>query len=85
MCFYTFMLLLEKSLIMKKILIIISILCSLYAENFSEMSTQELIAIMGYVKSTESASFQKELKSRITTMNEKEKKQYKKNLKKFSK
>ena len=79
------MLLLEKSLIMKKILIIISIFCFLYAENFSDMSTQELIAIMGYVKTSERSSFQKELNRRITTMNEKEKKQYLKNLKKFSK
>lgn len=70
---------------MKKMLIIISIFCFLYAENFSNMSTQELIAIMGYVKSSERASFKRELKTRITTMNEKEKQEYIKNLKKFSK
>ncbi len=53
---------------------------SLYAkENFSEMSTQELIAIMGYVKANESAAFQAELKRRVPTMTPAEKEKYKKN------
>ncbi len=51
--------------------------------NFSEMSNQELIAIMGYVKSNEKKDFEKELKSRISTMNDKEKKAYMKNLTKL--
>ena len=53
---------------------------SLYAkENFSEMSTQELIAIMGYVKANESAEFKAELKRRVPTMTPTEKEKYKKN------
>ena len=60
---------------------------SLYAgENFSEMSTQELIAIMGYVKNdAEKKNFNKELKSRVTTMSISEKKSYNKNLHKLKK
>jgi len=55
-------------------------------ENFSEMSTQELIAIMGYVKNDkEKVKFEKELKSRIKTMSAIEKKSYKKNLLKLKK
>ena len=68
---------------MKKIFVILCILLFtslVFAENFSEMSTQELIAIMGYVKKPNNTKFQKELKNRISTMNEKEKKQYIKNL-----
>ncbi|XPV69969.1 MAG: DUF1104 domain-containing protein [Halarcobacter sp.] len=55
---------------------------SLHAEDYSEMSTQELIAIMGYVKKENQFKFQKELKSRVPTMNENEKKKYQENLKK---
>ncbi len=49
-------------------------------ENFSEMSTQELIAIMGYVKPAEVAKFSQELKSRIPSMSSSEKAKYEKNL-----
>ena len=51
-------------------------------ENFSEMSTQELIAIMGFVKNIEKEKFNKELQLRVPSMNEDEKKKYKKNLNK---
>ena len=51
-------------------------------ENFSEMSTQELIAIMGYVKPHEKSKFEKELKSRVPNMSSKEKSKYIKNLQK---
>jgi hypothetical protein len=51
-------------------------------ENFSEMSTQELIAIMGYVKPNEKAKFDKELQSRLPSMSADEKAKYKKNLRK---
>ena len=55
----------------------------LYAgENFSEMSTQELIAIMGYVKPSEKSKFDKELKARVPSMSSKEKEKYTKNLQK---
>lgn len=59
-------------------LLLISIL---YAEeNFSEMSTQELISIMGYVKKENLEKFKKELDSRVAKMSEAEKKAYEKNL-----
>jgi hypothetical protein len=59
-------------------LIVISFLHA--AENFSEMSTQELIAIMGYVKKPDEPKFKKELKSRVPSMNSTEKKKYEANL-----
>lgn len=52
-------------------------------ENFSEMSTQELISIMGYVKKPEVKKFRLELEARIPTMSSAEKKSYNKNLKKL--
>lgn len=59
---------------------------SLHAgENFSEMSNQELIAIMGYVKANEKSGFEKELESRIPTMSAEEKAKYQKNLKSLKK
>lgn len=73
---------------MKRIVILFLLVLfstSLFAENFSEMSTQELIAIMGYVKSENKKKFENELKSRITTMSPKEKQEYQKNLKKLKK
>ncbi len=55
----------------------------LYAgENFSEMSTQELISIMGYVKKENLEKFNKELESRVENMSETEKKAYERNLEK---
>ncbi|MDZ7818645.1 MAG: hypothetical protein U5K55_08510 [Aliarcobacter sp.] len=52
---------------MKKITLISLLLISfLFAkEDYSEMSTQELIAIIGYVKDDNKDSFLKELNSRI--------------------
>lgn len=52
-------------------------------EDYSEMSTQELIAIMGYVNEQNKSSFIKELNSRVPTMNTSEKNQYEKNKKKL--
>lgn len=52
-------------------------------ENFSEMSTQELISIMGYVKKSNLEKFNKELESRVKDMSEAEKISYEKNLKKI--
>ncbi|WP_321311180.1 DUF1104 domain-containing protein [Halarcobacter sp.] len=57
----------------------------LFAVDYSEMSTQELIEIMGYVEKKNLNKFNKELKSRVPTMNTKEKAKYKKNLKKLEK
>ncbi len=44
-------------------------------ENYSEMSTQELIAIIGYVKEKDVDKFIAELETRIPTMSPAEKKQ----------
>ncbi len=44
-------------------------------ENYSEMSTQELIAIIGYVKEKDVDKFIAELETRIPTMSLAEKKQ----------
>jgi len=70
---------------MKKLLsifIICFILTPIFAVDFSEMSTQELIEIIGFVKKENRAKFNKELKSRVSTMSSKEKEQYKKNIEK---
>lgn len=69
----------------KSLIIILLFISSLFAENFSEMSTQELIAIMGYVKPQNQKAFDRELKSRVSTMSDKEKKRYKENLKRLKK
>ena len=64
---------------MKKIAIIFLLLFTfLFAkhEDYSEMSTQELIAIIGYVKEENKAQFIKELNSRIPTMTQEEKLQF---------
>ena len=49
-------------------------------EDYSEMSTQELIAIIGYVKEENKAQFIKELNSRIPTMTQDEKVQFEQNI-----
>ena len=56
---------------------------NLFGIDYSEMSTQELIAIMGYVKPANKYEFLRELNSRIPSMTPKEKKEYEKNLKKM--
>lgn len=72
---------------MKKCLLLILFISSfVFAKvDYSEMSTQELIAIMGYVKAENKAKFKRELNSRVPTMSQKEKKEYQKNLKKLNK
>ena len=70
--------------IVKTVLLALLLSASLNAgENFSEMSTQELIAIMGYVKANEKSVFEKELKSRVPSMSTGEKTKYQKNLQKL--
>ena len=49
-------------------------------EDYSEMSTQELIAIIGYVKEDNKVTFIKELNSRIPKMTEEEKAQFEYNI-----
>jgi len=71
----------QKIYILFSLLLLVS---SLYAkDNFSEMSTQELIAIIGYVNSNELQEFKKELENRVTFMSENEKKRYEKSLNKL--
>ncbi|MDD2894441.1 MAG: DUF1104 domain-containing protein [Aliarcobacter sp.] len=64
---------------MKKIALIFLLLFTFVfakQEDYSEMSTQELIAIIGYVKDENKAQFIKELNSRIPTMSQDEKAQF---------
>lgn len=73
---------------MKRIIILLLITflsTPLFAVDYSEMSTQELIAIMGYVEKKNVRKFRKELKSRVPTMSQRERSKYKKNLKKMNK
>ncbi len=55
----------------------------LAADDYSEMSNEELIAIMGYIKIDNKDKFEKELSSRIPSMNDKEKELYNKNKEKL--
>jgi len=72
---------------MKKILFsLMFITVSLFAKvDFSEMSTEELLAMIGYVKPANQKSFKKELDIRYPKMSDKEKSIYIKNLKKLKK
>ena len=68
---------------MKKITFTFLLLCTfIFAkqEDYSEMSTQELIAIIGYVKEDNKETFIKELNSRIPKMTEEEKAQFEYNI-----
>ncbi|MDD2887204.1 MAG: DUF1104 domain-containing protein [Aliarcobacter sp.] len=68
---------------MKKIALIFLLLFTFVLakqEDYSEMSTQELIAIIGYVKDENKAQFIKELNSRIPTMTQEEKAQFEQNI-----
>lgn len=73
---------------MKKLfaLLLLTLLFSpLFAENYSEMSNEELIAIMGYVVKKDQKPFYRELRGRVSTMNDREKRTYQANLKKLKK
>ena len=68
---------------MKKIILLFLLLVTFAIakeENYSEMSTQELIAIIGYVKEENKIQFFKELNLRIPKMTEQEKIEYEQNL-----
>ena len=67
-----------------KIFLVLSLLfsISLAKEDYSEMSNEELIAIMGYIKEKNKKEFKKELDQRVPTMNEREKRFYDRNLQK---
>lgn len=70
---------------MKKAIILCFFLLSLCfaKEDYSEMSNQELIAIMGYVKDKNKQEFLKELNSRVSTMTDSEKTMYENNKEKL--
>jgi uncharacterized membrane protein required for colicin V production len=70
---------------MKKIVLILIMLCSVvFAKvDYSEMSTEELLAMMGYVSAQNQKMLSKELQSRFPQMSNKEKKVYKNNLSKL--
>jgi len=72
---------------MKKIIFsLVFLIVSMSARtDFSEMSTEELLAMIGYIKPGNQKSFQKELELRYPKMNEKEKSIYVKNLNKMKK
>ena len=72
---------------MYKVLLVVFLFLSFaFAKvDYSEMSTQELIAIMGYVKNENKKEFKQELKSRVPTMTKAEKNRYYKNLKRLGK
>lgn len=53
--------------------------------DYSSMSTEELLAMMGYIPAKNINSFRQELNNRLQTMSPKEKKIYKKNLRKMKK
>ncbi len=62
------------------------IVVSLFAKvNYSEMSTEELLAMIGYVKPVNQKSFNKELQLRYPRMSQNEKSVYVKNMKKLKK
>ena len=70
-----------NSFLIKIFLVSSLIFSSLQAkEDYSEMSTEELIAIMGYIKEKNKKEFKKELNQRVPTMNERERRFYEKNL-----
>lgn len=48
--------------------------------DFSEMSTQELLAIMGYVPKNDEKALHNELRSRVPSMSKREKDLYQKQL-----
>lgn len=70
---------------MKKIIFsFLLVAVSLFAKtDFSEMSTEELFAMIGYVSQTDKKELQKELEARVPKMNEKEKIIYVKNKQKL--
>jgi len=69
---------------MKKVIFgLVFLVVSLVAKtDFSEMSTEELLAMIGYVKPTNEKSFTKELELRYPKMSEKEKSIYTESIKK---
>ncbi len=70
---------------MKKLLIILFFLSALAAveKNYSALSTQELLFMMGFVSQAQSIPLQLEIQKRFPYMTCKEKKEYNKNKKRI--
>ncbi len=66
-----------KKIIFSLVFLVVSLLAK---TDFSEMSTEELLAMMGYVNPKNQKSFQKELELRYPKMSENERIIYIKNL-----
>ncbi len=62
--------------ILKIFLLSLFLLSTLQSADYSEMSTQELIAIMSVVKPANQKKFENELKKRVPQMSSKEKQDY---------
>ena len=68
---------------MRIFLLVLALVSILLAKvDYSTMSTEELLAMMGYVPKKNEKIFQRELEKRVDTMNKNEKAIYMKNLKK---
>jgi len=61
---------------LKSIVFIALLGTHLFAINFSQMSTQELIVLIGYVKNEDKEALRQELRSRVADMSEREKIDY---------
>lgn len=70
---------------MKSLFVALFLAVSLWAVDYSEMSNQELLAIIGYVPDQNLPAFKKEIESRVPTMSDKEKKVYEQNRHKLKK
>jgi len=71
---------------MKTLLFVFILISTLFAKvDYSVMSTEELLAMMGYVPVKNEKAFKRELDKRVDMMSKKEKKIYIKNLKKSKK
>ncbi len=71
---------------MRSIVFVFLMLTALFAKvDYSVMSTEELLAMMGYVPAKNEKAFKTELEKRVGSMSKKEKKIYLKNLKKRDK
>ena len=72
---------------MKKVIFcFLLVSASLFASvDYSSLSTQELLVMMGYVPTKNLKSFKQELSQRLNSMSKHEKKIYEKNLKKMKK
>ena len=66
--------------LLSSIFLIVLVFSYVYGgDNYTEMSTQELISIIGYVKDSDMKKFKEELESRKEKMTASEKENYKKN------